>query len=149
MSSVFLICPITNATEEQSAAIAKYVSYLEVVKKRDVHWPARDTQQNRPVMDIFHDNRAAMMRAQEVHVWWNPNSTGSKFDLGMAYALSKPILIANPQEVQPTFVKSFENFLIDCDGTWNHNLGEESEIEDELRGMPFSDDGPAQEAANL
>ena len=112
---IFLICPVSYATEEQSASIAKYVSYLEVVEGRTVHWPARDTLQEQPTMDVFHDNREAMLRSHEVHVWWSPDSPGSKFDLGMAYAFGKLIHIANPQDVKPTEKKSFENFLLEAD----------------------------------
>lgn len=37
---------------------------------------------------------------------------GTLFDLGMAWALDKPLIIANPEKVLKTESKSFQNVLL-------------------------------------
>ena len=54
-----------------------------------------------------------MLACKEVHVFWDPNSKGSHFDLGMAFMLSAtremPIVIARPVETTPN--RSYGNIL--------------------------------------
>jgi len=50
-----------------------------------------------------------MAQADEVHVHWNPESKGSHFDFGMAFALHKPIHLINMPE--KTLHKSYGNVL--------------------------------------
>jgi nucleoside 2-deoxyribosyltransferase len=59
---------------------------------------------------ICQDNRAAIEAADEIHIYWNPDSKGSLFDLGIAFALRKQIVLINT--VKPTATKSFENVLL-------------------------------------
>lgn len=116
--SVFLICPVRNSSEETTRKIAAYVQKLEQ-SGLDVHWPQRDTKQDDPVgMRICRDNGNAMLRAHEVHVWFDKASQGSVFDLGMyfmateVFGASKKLVIANPEEVDPDEgKKSFPNVL--------------------------------------
>ncbi len=108
---IFLICPVRNVTSEETEAINRYVTGLEERCRHRVYWPARDTDQSDPIgLQICKVNRNAIIAADEVHVWWNPASTGSLFDLGIAFALGKDIVLAN--EVTPTEGKSFNNFLL-------------------------------------
>ena len=110
--TVFLICPVRGVTEEENALIEEYVVGLEsdgVV----VYWPKRDTDQEDSIgLRICEDNRAAIESADEVHIWFNPRSTGSIFDLGMTFALRKKIVLVNPEMVEPTEGKSFNNVLL-------------------------------------
>lgn len=107
---IFLICPVRNVTLKETEAILRYVSNLSRAG-HSVYWPTRDTDQTDPTgLQICRQNRNAIMAADEVHVWWNPSSTGSLFDLGIAFALGKLIVLAN--EVAPTEGKSFNNFLL-------------------------------------
>lgn len=113
---IFLICPVRDITNEEKVAIEKYVSELEQAGHL-VHWPLRDTNQDDPIgLRICSDNRQAIVLADEVDVWWNATSKGSYFDLGMAFALGKKIILANPEAVQPTEGKSFGNMLIAISG---------------------------------
>ncbi len=106
---IFLICPVRNASASETESIAKYVGDLEQAGEL-VYWPARDTKQNDPTgVRICTHNRQALAEADEVHVWWSPESKGSHFDLGMAWALRKPIKAAN--EIARTPAKSYSNFL--------------------------------------
>jgi len=113
--SAFLVCSVRNATWEQKATAEYYVKTLEA-RGYKVHWPPRDTDQNDPVgLRICSDNRAAIKNADEVHIMWDPNSQGSLFDIGMAFALEKKVILANPDAVQPTQNKSFNNVLLTLD----------------------------------
>jgi nucleoside 2-deoxyribosyltransferase len=112
MADVFLICPVRGVTKEQEFQIREYVNSLED-SGLVVHWPQRDTKQDDFIGDmICAVNRQAIEDAKEIHVWWTTTSTGTMFDLGMAWALKKPLIIANPQEVSLTEGKSFQNVLL-------------------------------------
>jgi len=109
---VFLICPVREATKEETKFVAEYVSLMEE-EGHEVYWPARDTDQSDPCgLDICSSNREGMERADRVDVWWNPASQGSLFDLVMAFALRKPFHLVNWKMVPPTPHKSFSNLLI-------------------------------------
>lgn len=112
---IFLICPVRNATPGETNAIIQYVTDMED-KGHKVYWPARDTDQvDSTGLRICGDNRKAITDADAVHVWWNPGSTGSLFDLGMAFMAKKPIVLVNA--VEPTVGKSFNNFLLAVQST--------------------------------
>lgn len=109
---IFLICPVRNITDSQKAKIADYVYKLES-NGSTVYWPYRDTDQNDPIGDrICTDNKEAIKKAQEIHIWWSETSTGTLFDLGIAWAMDKPLVIANPEDVKETENKSFQNVLL-------------------------------------
>lgn len=54
-----------------------------------VHFPLRDTKQDDPAggINICRTNFLAMLRADEIHVFYDSNSEGFVFDLGMLFAL--------------------------------------------------------------
>ena len=76
----------------------------------DVYWPPRDTDQSDPIgLEICKANREAIEQADVVHIIWDGKSTGSLFDLGMVFALDKPLrVISLPPE---TDHKSFQNMI--------------------------------------
>ncbi|MDD5289584.1 MAG: nucleoside 2-deoxyribosyltransferase [Patescibacteria group bacterium] len=108
---IFLICPVREVTDTEKEAIAQYVAAL----KKDghsVYWPLTDTNQDDSVgLRICQDNRAAIIAADEIHIWWNGKSQGSIFDFGMAFGLNKKIVLVNYDEVPATPYKSFNNVL--------------------------------------
>ncbi len=54
--------------------------------------PCRDTPQiDTTREDILKSNKAGMKWCQITHVFWNLSSLGTIFDIGMAYALGKPV----------------------------------------------------------
>lgn len=121
--SIFLICPVREATSEENIKIMAYVKSLEE-KGYKVHWPYRDTNQIDPTggIRICGDNRDAIIRSNEVHVWFDPNSKGSLFDFGMAFVLNKPIILANKEMLTPTEGKSFINVLFELDRRTRESL---------------------------
>lgn len=84
-----------------------------------MHYPPRDTEQDGDPIGrrICNDNGTAVHDAEEVHIYWTRKSSGSGFDFGMAYYANlfggKPIRLVNPEMVERTESKSFENVLLD------------------------------------
>lgn len=102
----FLICPVRGMSPDAHQAA---VSELEA-QGYTVHWPPRDTDQKDEVgLRICRDNAAAIAAADIVHVIWDGKSQGCLFDLGVAFALNKPI--------EPIIIpalsegKSFQNMI--------------------------------------
>ncbi len=56
-----------------------------------VYVPGTQTKQDTDELTICTANRDAMMKADEVRVIWDGTSHGVIFDLGMAFALNKPV----------------------------------------------------------
>lgn len=113
---IFLISPVRNVTKRERKQIEEYVAKLEN-RDHQVHWPERNTNQNDKIgLRICTDNRRAIEWADEIHIWWQwtkrRKSTGSLFDFGIAFALGKKIVLANPTEVESTPGKSFNNVLL-------------------------------------
>lgn len=106
---MFLICPVRNAEEDISDVVAK----LE--EKYEVHWPPRDTNQNtiNDGVDICLQNRNAIANSDVVGVWWDGKSFGSHFDLGIAFALEKPLaIVGGPAFAVVEEGKSFSKMMI-------------------------------------
>lgn len=109
---VFLICPVRGASEGQKAKMHEYIQKLEDAGKK-VYYPAKDTDQNDSIgLRICTENVAAIKEAAEVHIYYDPNSTGTLFDLGAAFAANKKLVIANIDDLAPTPGKSFTNMMI-------------------------------------
>ena len=114
--NIFLISPARNAEPEMQKMILAYVQGLE----RDgiaVHWPIRDTEQNDPTggYEICRANFTAILEADEIHLWYDEASGGSKFDMGGVFMLvemlgvKKRVVIANNGEFADDAAKSFLN----------------------------------------
>lgn len=114
---VFLICPVRKTNPEVQAKIGAYVKSLES-NGCQVHWPPRDTNQDDPIgINISAQNGTAILAADEVHIWHDPVSEGSVFDLGILFSRflrgnPPKFIIANPGEVIPTPHKSRTNIIL-------------------------------------
>ena len=103
MKRAYLICPVRGHSPSESEP---YVVWLEG-RGWDVYWPHRDTNQDDPVgLEICMQNREAIERADCIFLIFDPSSSGSLFDLGMAFALEKPLVILDAPPPDPG-VKSF------------------------------------------
>ena len=108
-NKIFLICPVRNATPEQRQWIEDFTK-----RKYDegftIHAPHLHTRQK----DLFggyaicKQNAEATASSQEIDIYYDQSSTGSVFDLGVAYALHKPLRLLNEESI--TFN---ENDMID------------------------------------
>jgi len=105
----FLICPVRSGKYKGEAE--RWVKMLEE-EGVEVHYPPRDTDQTDDGigLHICEQNRAAIEDADSVYIIYDADSRGSHFDLGMAFALRKRILLINVDN--PTPHKSFFNLLL-------------------------------------
>lgn len=105
-SKVFLISPVARLTTDLAVFLGSYVAELEKTGKT-VHWPMRDTVQDDPTggYEICKVNVGAMMAADEIHIWYDETSGGSKFDMGVVFLLveklgwRKRIVIVNEEDL--------------------------------------------------
>ncbi len=112
--NVFFISPVARISPETLEKNAVYVAKLENEGCK-VHWPYRDTEQNDPTggLKICRTNCDAIMHANEIHIWYDKTSSGSKFDMGGVFMLvemlgwNKKIVIANDTEIVDDSPKSF------------------------------------------
>ncbi len=108
---VFLICPVRDANLVQKARMEVYIAKLECDGKK-VYYPARDTNQiDETGLRICQDNGRAIIKSREVHIFFDPTSEGSRFDLGMAFILGKPLFIVNPDDFELLHKKSFPDMI--------------------------------------
>jgi len=72
----------------------KALHYAKSLDPRD-NWyiPGIHTPQFTSPQEILKANRDALFLSDECHVLWDKSSLGTVFDMGMAYALDKPIKI--------------------------------------------------------
>jgi len=110
---IFIICTVRNATKEYLEKLYSYVQMLEM-QGHTVHYPPRDTDQNDEETGgyrICSDNRDAIKSADEVHISYNEKSTGTHFDLGVAFAFNKKIFVFDSPEIDETLPKSFPKMM--------------------------------------
>lgn len=89
--NIYLVCPVRAVTPEQTAEMDNYVSGLEK-EGHHVHYPPRDVDQTDPTgFEICTRHLDAIKKSDRVDIFWDVNSKGSHFDLGMAFALDKRI----------------------------------------------------------
>jgi nucleoside 2-deoxyribosyltransferase len=106
MKKAFLICPVRGHDPSETRQV---VERLES-EGWAVHWPPRDTNQDDATgYNICSENLAAVRAADVVFVIWDGQSQGCLFDLGMAFALGKPVRVIGLPE--PTEGKSFQNMI--------------------------------------
>lgn len=113
-TKIFLISPVRLSSDEINVKISGYVKKLEVAGDT-VHWPIRDTKQDDPTggTTICRTNCQAILDADEIHIWYDEMSNGSKFDMGAVFMLvemlgvKKKVVIANEKEVVDNAKKSF------------------------------------------
>lgn len=119
---VFLICPVRDANPEQKARMEAYIAKLEAAGKR-VYYPARDTNQiDDTGLRICEDNARAIWKSREVHIFFDPNSKGSLFDLGVAFAHNSTLRIVNPEDFELTEGKSFANMITAWSKLWESKI---------------------------
>lgn len=88
---VYILSPVRNVTQEQQDTINEHVNQLNL-QGHEVYLPIRDVNQEDPTgFDICSSHYLNMLNADRVDVFWDISSTGSHFDLGMAFASGKRI----------------------------------------------------------
>ncbi|MFA5238345.1 MAG: hypothetical protein WC476_01380 [Phycisphaerae bacterium] len=108
---IYLILPVRNVEEKFSKAMDGYVGELES-KGNVVHYPPRDTnQEDITGYNICWDHFEAMESCDEVHVAWDGKSQGCLFDLGMAFALNKKVIVIEGYFPEATEGKSYQSMV--------------------------------------
>lgn len=105
---IFIICSVRDASADLRDRLEKYTADLEA-DGHSVHLPHRNTDQTADSISICRQNMRAIELADEVHIFYDPASFGSHFDMGVSFAKGKPIKIV--EGVKETKGKSFHNML--------------------------------------
>ncbi len=92
MKRVFIICSVRGASDEYRDKLETYVDELEQAGCA-VHLPHRDTNQNASGVEICKENATAIFNADEVHIYYSNTSQGTHFDMGVAFALNKVLIV--------------------------------------------------------
>lgn len=108
MKKVFVICTVRGASDEYKQKLEDYVKKLESEGCK-VHLPHRDTDQNASGYDICNQNARAIASSHEVHIFYNPDSQGTHFDMGVAFAYGRKIVVVENVEYGPG--KSYPRML--------------------------------------
>ena len=117
-NKIFLICPVRNATEEQR----KWIENFVIEKYREgylIHAPHLHTRQT----DLFggyaicKQNAEAVATSGEIDIYYDQSSTGSVFDLGVAYALHKKLVVLNKDEIIFNLNDMIDNIILN----WPYN----------------------------
>lgn len=110
---IFIICPVRGITAEEDKFLLGYVSQLKS-SGYNVHYPKNDTNQHDSIgLNICSQNKEAIRNADEIHIYYNPTSTGSVFDVGMAFMADKPVIIINQDYFEKNKQDNFTQFLIE------------------------------------
>ena len=98
---IFLISPVRNASEEQKKEIEEYKRICEQLKYK-IYVPHLDTVQTDLLggYTICHRNALGLSSSDAVHMYYDQNSRGSMFDLGVAYACEEPLIIINKDRIE-------------------------------------------------
>jgi len=94
---VFIICTVRKASAEYVQKLEAYVKSLEDEGIK-VHLPHRDTNQEASGYDICKQNSIAIASSDQVHIFYNPDSQGTHFDMGVAFAMGKKIIVVENVE---------------------------------------------------
>jgi len=125
--NIYIICSVRDADEKLRAELEAYTNWLED-KGHFVHLPHRDTNQDASGLDICLENAAAIRLCDEVHVFYDPSSQGSHFDLGMLFMLDqiegvkKRVRLIKSPKIEPG--KSFPRMI----NEWMHLQNEYSSL---------------------
>lgn len=95
--NIFIISSVRNASPEYRKKLDDYVLCLESVG-HSVYLPHRDTDQNGTGLNICKANRDAIIKSDEVHIFYTSVSQGTHFDMGVAFAFCKKIVVVENEK---------------------------------------------------
>ena len=110
MKKIFIICSVRDASKEYKDKLETYTEKLEK-EGCVVHLPHRDTDQTASGLDICKQNACAIFNSDEVHIFYTKESQGTHFDMGVAFALNKKIVIIENEPL--TEGKSYQRMLME------------------------------------
>ena len=117
-NKTFVICPVRHAAEEQKAWIEGFVA-MKREKGYIVHYPEKNTVQEDTLggYNICLQNALAMATSESIDIYYDQSSTGSVFDLGVAYALHKKLNLLNGEEI----IYRDDDFIDQLVRSWPYN----------------------------
>lgn len=108
---VYMVCPTNRMDESQVKQLVDYIKKLEMEGKK-VYCPLKDDDQNDYGSNkMYLNHKNIIMNSKEIHIWWIESSEEIVFDLGIAWGLSKRLIIANAIGTNPGQTKSFLNLI--------------------------------------
>lgn len=87
---IYIISKVRGATNLFRQRLELHTEKLEQAG-HEVYLPHRDTDQNGSGLQICEDNAKAMDEADEIHLFYSPDSQGTHFDLGFCFAKKKTV----------------------------------------------------------
>lgn len=121
--NIFIICSVRGMDNKYRKKLENYAATLEKDGHK-VHLPHRDTNQNTKGYYICHENARAIRNSHEVHIFYSPNSLGTHFDMGVAFAMNKKIVIVESIKFDEN--KSFPRMLTE----WVDHYQDDPSIQD-------------------
>ncbi|HOZ54071.1 MAG TPA: hypothetical protein PKY25_01935 [Bacilli bacterium] len=124
-NKVFLICPVRDATATQVEEVGHYMDDINA-RGYKLYVPHIDTVQKDILggYAICIQNARAIGESNIVHIYYDQNSKGSLFDLGIAYYMNKNIYVINEDKI----VYNNDDFGDNIVRTWNEKLKQKSRI---------------------
>jgi len=116
--NIFIICSVRGMNDEYRKKLENYVATLEK-DGHNVHLPHRDTNQDNKGYYICHENARAIKNANEVHIFYSHDSTGTHFDMGVAFAMNKKIVIVENEKFGEG--KSFPRMLTEWEKNYQND----------------------------
>ena len=120
---IYILSPVRNVSQEQQDIIDNHVKTLEL-DGHEVYLPIRDTNQLDPTgMDICLSYLLAMLEADRIDIFWDITSSGSHFDLGMAFASGKRLKLIytfTPDSEGKSYLKVIKELIEFQAKTKNH-----------------------------
>ena len=110
MRNIYILSKVTGAPEGYSDKIVRYAEFLKS-NGDSVYIPQLDTDQSMSGFMKCRKNLEAIKDADEIHIFYNDDSPGSKLDIGMALALNKKIVIVENGNINSPVGKMLEQWL--------------------------------------
>ncbi len=101
---ITIICSVRSGTSKE---VYDYVEKMEKAGHK-VYLPPRDTPQDDPTgLEICLRMCQQIRLADEIHIFYNPDSQGIHFDMGCAFALGKKWKLINdpPDGNEKSYIK--------------------------------------------
>ena len=108
---IYVVCSCRLMTDDIKDIQENVVSLLEE-KGHEVYYPARDTDQKSTDIEINKRHRKVIKKCDEVHVVWNPKSMGSHFDIGLAYAFKKKIVLWSSIKTDDEYASAYGEWIM-------------------------------------
>ena len=118
---LFAIRPVRGITDEYKEGIEAQIARYRA-EGHEIYDPLVDTDQvDNTGLRICKDNRKAIEDADAILFMWDGKSQGSLFDLGMAFALRKPVIPVIGYVPAMTDHKLYQNMVF----AWQENGAED------------------------